>query len=255
MTSQGDLPQRPAHPSAVMRRSGEFERGLSQAHRSNVTEHNFAQTYPVNAAMTSMSLEPHHTRRPSFDGGRNKDDQVARAVVQHVVCGIQSVCLQLFPFDHEQPSDNDAGSEGCTAPALQLPARNVAFSSFSRFFGFNFVSWRLLTLCVRSGFDHGEDDSKEEIICGSPAHVHLTGQPFAHQQRLVQPVPALNFSVFNSSKSHDTYYENQRSVLSGLGYQQSSALAQNEEDSGSLSARSNGSASIGKGPSAFSPRG
>jgi hypothetical protein len=127
MTSHGDLPQRPAHPPAVTRRSGEFERGLSQAHRSNVTEHNFAQTYPVNAAMTSLSLEPHHTRRPSFDGGRNKDDQVARAVVCHIVCGFQFVFLQLFPFDHEQPSDNDAGSEGCTAPHCNHPPEMSLF--------------------------------------------------------------------------------------------------------------------------------
>jgi hypothetical protein len=80
----------------------------------------------------------------------------------------------------------------------------------------------------------------------------LTGQPFSQLQRLVQPVPALNFANLNSSKSQDSHH---RSVFVGPGFQQSAILAQNEEDSGSLSARSNGSASIGKGPSAFSPRG
>lgn len=44
MTAQGDLPQRPNHPHTGTRRSGEFERGVSsQSHRSNLSDHNFAQ--------------------------------------------------------------------------------------------------------------------------------------------------------------------------------------------------------------------
>jgi hypothetical protein len=76
MTAQGDLPQRPTHPHLGTRRSGEFERGAMQAHRANASDHNFAQTYPANPAMSSAPAETHHSRRPSFDNSRSKDEQV-----------------------------------------------------------------------------------------------------------------------------------------------------------------------------------
>ncbi len=84
MTAQGDLPQRPTHPhvSQVERahRSGEFDRTAQNhppAHRSSSSDHNFASTYPANAALTSMPAPAnHHTRRPSFDSGRSREDQV-----------------------------------------------------------------------------------------------------------------------------------------------------------------------------------
>jgi hypothetical protein len=133
MTAQGDLPQRPNHPHAGTRRSGEFERGVSQSHRSNLSDHNFAQTYPANSAINPASAsESHHIRRPSFDNGRGKDDQVLHRHFHPAViitpllllprCYLSHsnhslICSQLFPFDHEQASDHDASSEGCPPAA------------------------------------------------------------------------------------------------------------------------------------------
>jgi hypothetical protein len=107
-----------------------------------------------------------------------------------------------------------------------------------------------VTLLVCSGADHADDDTEKEQACGSPAHVHLTGQPFALQQR---PVPTLNLHNLHIGQSRDG---SQSSMPARPGSQQLTKhiAVENEDESGSLSARSNGSASIGKGPSAFSPR-
>jgi hypothetical protein len=236
-----DLPQRPAHPPAVTRRSGEFERGASQSHRANVSDHSFAQTYPANLAMNSMaSTDSHHTRRPSYDGGRSKEEVCPRTFVV-------PPCVLTWRCRYSLSTTSRPATTTQTLNGMLSQSPIPTGALFKHMF------------C--SGFDHAEDETKEELVCGSPAHVHLTCQPFAHQQRLVHPVtvtapsptvPCLNFSGLNISKSHDSY---QRSVLSGSGFQQSAISVQNEEDSGSLSARSNGSASIGKGPCAFSPRG
>ena len=88
--------------------------------------------------------------------------------------------------------------------------------------------------------------------------MHLTGQPFALQQRLVPaPVPTLNLRDIHNPRdgSQPSGLARPGSQLSQLSQllANKNMVAENDED-GSLSARSNGSASIGKGPSAFSPR-
>jgi hypothetical protein len=89
MTSQGDLPQRPAHPQSGLRRSGEFERGHLQPHRPNTVDHNFAQTYPANPAMNpSSASDSHHIRRPSFDNGRSRDEQVLLLLLLRRRCAV-----------------------------------------------------------------------------------------------------------------------------------------------------------------------
>jgi hypothetical protein len=101
MTAQGDLPQRPNHPHAGTRRSGEFERGVSQSHRSNLSDHNFAQTYPANSAINPASAsESHHTRRPSFDNGRGKDDQVLHRHFHPAVIITPLLSVALQPLSH-----------------------------------------------------------------------------------------------------------------------------------------------------------
>jgi hypothetical protein len=87
MTAQGDLPQRPTHPHVFQvertHRSGEFDRAAHNplpAHRNSSSDHNFASTYPANSALTSLSAPAvHNSRRPSFDNGRSREEQVRAA--------------------------------------------------------------------------------------------------------------------------------------------------------------------------------